>query len=288
MTDTGFTKKLIDLTITLGSGDFGANVGDTVTLRGLRITADVVNPGGPSMGMCSLRVYGLPFEMMNKLTTIGTINNAIRIKNTILVAAGDKENGMQSVFQGVISEAWGDYNSAPDVALHIIAYAAYDAAVKPVGATSYQGATDVSSIMQTISNEMGLIFENNGVDMKLSNPYLSGTNIERVRTLSTAAGFYYTIDRGVLAIWPRNGVRGGEVPLISSETGMKGYPSFSSKGMTLEMRFNWNIRCGANVKVESSIPMACGMWNVFGYSHSLSTEMADGPWFTTAGVYIVN
>lgn len=288
MSDTGFTKKLIDLTITLGSGDFGATVGDTVTLRGLRIMADVVNPGGPSMGMCSLRVYGLPFEMMNKLTTIGVINNAIRIKNTILVAAGDKENGMQSVFQGVISEAWADYNSAPEVAFHVIAYAGLDAAVKPVGAVSYQGSTDVGGMMQTISNEMGLIFENNGVDVKLSNPYLSGTNLERVRSLAVSADFRYSIDRAVLAIWPRNGARESEIPVISVETGMKGYPSLSSKGMTVEMRFNWNIRLGQTVEVQSSIPMACGKWNVFGISHSLASEMPDGPWFTTIGVYLVN
>lgn len=284
----GFTKKLIDLTITLGSGDFGENVGDTVTLRGLRIVADIVNPGGPSMGMCSLRVYGLKNDMMNKLTTIGVINNAIRVKNAILVAAGDAETGMQSVFQGTISEAWADYNSAPEVAFHVVAYAGLDAAVKPVGATSYIGATDVAGMMQTISNEMGLIFENNGVDVKLSNPYLSGTNLTRVRNLATAAGFRYTVDRGVLAIWPSNGARGGEIPLISSENGMIGYPSLSSKGMGINMIFNWNIRFGAKVQVQSSIPMACGEWNVFDISHSLASEMPDGPWFTSIGVYLVN
>lgn len=288
MSDGGFTKKLIDLTVTLGSGDFGENVGDTVTIRGLRIVADVVNPGGPSMGMCTLRVYGLPNDMMNKLTTIGVINNAIRVKNAILVAAGDAETGMQSVFQGTISEAWADYNSAPDVAFNVVAYAGLDAAVKPVGATSYLGSTDVATMMQTIANEMGLIFENNGVDVKLSNPYLSGTNLSRVRNLATAAGFRYIIDRGVLAIWPLTGSRGGEIPLISSENGMVGYPSLSSKGMGITMIFNWNIRFGAMVEVQSSIPMACGKWNVYDISHSLSSEMPDGPWFTTIGVYLVN
>lgn len=287
MTDTGFTKKLIELTITLGTGDFGADLGDTVTISGLRMMVDVVNAGGPSMGMATLRVYGLPFEMMNKLTTIGVINNAIRVKNTILIAAGDAETGMQNVFQGVISEAFGDYNAAPDVPFNVIAYAAYDAALKPVGAISYQGATDVGGIMQTISNEMGLIFENNGVDVKLSNPYLPGTNLDRVRALASAADFRWTMDRQVLAIWPRNGARSGEVPIVSSETGMIGYPSLSSKGMDIRMAFNWNMRLGGNVMVESSLPMACGEWNIFNVSHSLSTEMPDGPFFTRIEVYRV-
>jgi len=292
MSDTGFTKKLIELTITLGVGDFGADLGDTVTINNsmddrLRMMVDVVNAGGPSMGMATLRVYGLPFEMMNKLTTIGVINNAIRVKNTILIAAGDAETGMQNVFQGVISEAFGDYNAAPDVPFNVIAYAAYDAALKPVGAISYQGATDVGGIMQTISNEMGLIFENNGVDVKLSNPYLPGTNLDRVRALATAADFRWAMDRQVLAIWPRNGARGGEVPIVSSETGMIGYPSLSSKGMDIRMAFNWNMRLGGNVMVESALPMACGEWNIFNVSHSLSCEMPDGPFFTRIEVYRV-
>lgn len=288
MIDTGFTKKLIELTITLGVGDFGETVGESVTIRGLRMTIDVINSGGPSMGMASMRVYGLPNEMMNKLTTIGIINQAIRIKNAILVAAGDSENGLQNVFQGVIVEAWADYNSAPDVAFNVMAYSGVAAAVKPVGAVSYEGATDVGGMMQTIANEIGVIFENNGVDVKLANPYLSGTNLERIRSLAVAADFRYTIDRQVLAIWPKNGFRSGEIPILSAETGMKGYPSLSSKGITVDMVFNWNMRYGGKVRIESSIPMACGDWYISGVSHSLSCEMPDGPWFTTIGGYLVN
>lgn len=287
MSDTGFTKKLIELTITLGVGDFGADLGDTVTISGLRMTAEVTKPGGPSMGAANVRVYGLPFEMMNKLTTIGVINNATRVKNTILIAAGDAETGMQNIFQGVIFEAFGDYNAAPDVAFNVIAYANYEAALKPVGALSYEGSTDVGGILQTISNEMGLIFENNGVDVKLSNPYLPGTNLDRVRALATAADFRYSMDRQVLAIWPRNGERKGEKPIISAETGMIGYPSFSSKGMNIRLTFNWNLNLGETIVVQSELPMACGEWNLHAVSHSIATEMPDGPWFTNIEVYRV-
>lgn len=288
MNDTGFTKKLIDLTITLGSGEFGATVGDSVTLRGLRIVIDVVNSGGPSMGTASLRVYGLPPEMMNKLTTIGLVNRAIRVQNAILVAAGDAENGMQNVFQGVITEAWADYNSAPEVAFNVMAYSGVAAAVKPVGATSYLGSTDVAGMLQTISNDLGLIFQPNGLDVKLSNPYLSGTNLERIRSLAISADFRWSIDRGIFAVWPRNGFREGEVPIISVETGMRGYPSFSSKGITLEMTFRWNIHYGSKIRVESSLPMASRECYVSGISHSLSSGMPDGPWFTTVGAYFVD
>ncbi|NKI68966.1 hypothetical protein GN109_06000 [Collimonas pratensis] len=276
-----FTKKRLDLTITLGEGAFGDTVGDTVTLSGLRMTASAVSPGGETMGALQLRVFGLPQTMMNQLTTIGQVNRAIRTKNSILLAAGDDESGMQTVFQGTIFDAWADYGSAPEVAFNIIGYAGLDAAVKPVNALSFKGSADVAQIMSGLADTMGLTFENNGVSAQLSNPYFPGTALTQVKSCARAANILFVIDRGTLAIWPRGASRAGEIPMISPETGMVGYPAPSSKGMTVHMIFNWNIRQGGDVLVQSSIPMATGKFHVFNVSHELSSEMPGGPWFTT-------
>ncbi len=282
------TKKVLELTITLGTGTFGEDVGDTVTLSGFRMTADAINPGGDSMGRCQIRVFGLRNDVMNKLTTIGSINTAIKAKNSILLAAGDVDSGMNAVFTGTILDAWADYNSSPDVAFNIIAFSGLAAAVKPVGATSYKGSTDVASILgQIAKDEMGLGFENHGVDAKLSSPYLSGTALAKVRSVAQAADVSWTIDRGVLVVWPGTGGRRGTVPLISPDTGMVGYPSLSSKGMAVKMLFNPNVLLGGDVQIQSAIPMACGTWRVFNVAHNLSSEIAGGPWFTTADTYNV-
>ncbi len=282
-----FTKKVLSLTITLGAGSFGDEVGDTVTLTGFRMSANAKNPGGDSMGMCQIRVFGLRPDVMNKLTTIGAINRSIRTKNAVLLAAGDDTNGMQSVFQGTIFDAWADYNSAPDVAFNILAYSGLDAAVKPVDATSYRGSVAVSDIMRTFAADMSLVFEDAGVDVKLTNPYFPGTTLSKVRACAQAANILWSIDRGTLAIWPRAQSRAGTIPLVSSDTGMVGYPALSSKGMAVKMLFNWNIKLGADVAIVSSIPMANGTWRVYNLEHDLSCETPDGPWFTNMDCYNV-
>ena len=279
-------RKVLELTITLGSGDFGEDVGDTVTLSKTRMTADISNPGGESMGMCQLRVYGLEQSLMNKLSTIGQVNVAIRAKNSILLAAGEEGETLSTAFQGTILDAWADYNSAPDVAFNIIAYAGLDVAVKPVQATSYKGATSVTDIIYDIAKEMELALEYYGDDVSISNPYLAGTSLAKLRAITRAAGLLWSIERGTLAVWNRNSGRGTEIPLISPETGMVGYPSLSSKGMTVRMLFNQNIRIGGDIQAQSAIPMACGTWRVFNETHNLSCEMPDGPWFTTVEAYI--
>ncbi len=282
------TTKVLDLTITLGSGTFGEDVGDTVTLSGFRMMADCINPGGDSMGQCMIRVFGLRNDVMNKLTTIGSVNTAIKAKNSILLAAGDAVNGMDTVFSGTIFDAWADYNSSPDVAFNILAYSGLDASVKPVGAISYKGPTDVAQILENIATvEMGIGFENSGVDVKLSSPYLSGTALAKVRCVAQAAQIEYSIEDNTLFIWPSSSARQGTTPLVSPDTGMVGYPTLSSKGMTVKMLYNSKIKLGQDIEVQSSIPMACGMWRVYSLAHSLSSEMADGPWFTTAETYNV-
>jgi hypothetical protein len=280
------TRKVLELTITLGSGTFGEDVGDTVVLSGFRMTADIVAPGGGAMGQCQMRVFGLRNDLMNKLTTIGPVNTAIRAKNAITLTAGEEGGAMNTAFQGTILDAWADYNAAPDVAFNIIAYAGLSAAVKPVSPTSYKGSTDVAATISQIAvEEMGLAFENNGVDVKIASPYLSGTALTKVRDLAQAADILWSIDRGTLAIWPRNGSRGGVVPVISPDTGMVGYPSLSSKGLTVRMLFNPNVKLGGDVEIQSAVTMACGGWRVFNFSHNLSCEMPNGPWFTTLEAY---
>lgn len=275
-----FTKKRIDVTVTLGTGQFGDSGSDTVTLTGHRVHMGMQAFGGDAMPQSQIRVFGLPLDMINQLTTVGPINAAVRFNNKVLVAAGDDETGMQTVYSGAIDSSWGEFESMPDVPLNIMALGGLDAALKPVGALSYPGSADVATIMQTLADTMGLAFENNGVTVQLSNPYFPGTALTQVRTCARAADIYWTIDRGTLAIWPKNGVRGGDVPLISAATGMRGYPTLSSNGLGLTTLFNPQIKPGGVVQVESSLQVACGQWRVMQVWHSLQSETPNGAWFT--------
>jgi hypothetical protein len=285
MTSASFVRRRLDLTIQLGTGEFGDSVGDTVTLTGLRMMADIVYAGGDSMGVLQLRVFGLPQAMMNRLTTIGPVATAIRSKNSILLAAGDDVNGMKMAYQGTIDQAWADYSNIPDVPFNVVAYAGLAAAVKPVDAISFKGSADVAEIMSGLAQTMGLAFEANSVSAKLSNPYFPGTALMQVKACATAANVRWSIDRGTLSIWPKESYQTSNVPLISPETGLVSSPVLSSKGMSLTMIYNTNVRLPGKIEVKSSIPMACGIQNVATVSHSLSSEMQGGPWFTNVECY---
>ena len=281
-----FTRKRIDLTITLGEGELGDTGANAVTLTGLRVQSLITIPGGESMAGAQVRAYGLPLSMMNQLTTIGPINTAYR-NNKLLMAVGDDENGMHIMYSGTIGEAHADFQGMPDVAFNVLGWAGLYDSVKPVGALSYVGSVGAATIMQELANKMGLTFENNGVQVQLSNPYFPGTALAQVRACARAADINYLIDRDTLAIWPRAGARAttGDIPLISPETGMRGYPMFSSKGITVVTEFNPNIKFGIPVKVKSSLEAANGLWTISDLSHALESESPDGAWFTQFTAY---
>jgi len=281
------TRKRLRLTITLGEGQFGDTLADTVVLEGFRMTADLQNPGDESMGLAQIKVFGIRQELINQLTSIGTINKSVRLKNEIYLDAGDDETGLQNVFQGTIFDAWADYNSAPDVGFNIIAYAGLAAAVKPVNPTSYPGSASVSQIMQDLAIEADLAFEDYGVSVQLSNPYFQGTTLAKIRACARAAKIFHVVERGALVIAPYTSQRGSVIPEVSPETGMVGYPSLSSKGMQINLIFNIDILLQGTINVTSSVPMACGKWCVTNLSHSLSCEMPDGPWFTSLECYSI-
>jgi hypothetical protein len=95
------------------------------------------------------------------------------------------------------------------------------------------------------------------------------------------AGIGFTVDNDTLAIWPRNGARGGTIPLITPETGLVGYPSYMSQAVRIKMVYNPSIRFGGYVKIDKSIiTPANGTWRVAELLHDLVSDMPGGAWFT--------
>jgi len=284
-----FARKQIDVTVSLGTGQFGNTGANTVTLSGLRVKADIQQFGGNAMPQVQLRVYGLPLSMINQLTAIGPINSAVLYKNSVLIAVGDQGSALTTIYNGTIWQAWGDFNQMPDTALNIAAVGGLAAGLKPVGASSYPGSADVSTIMQQLAMTAGLNFVNSGVSVQLSNPYFPGTALAQIRECADAADIFFAIDNGTLQIWPKTGARNTpRVPVISPATGMVGYPTFSSNSLMITTRFNPSVVIGGVIEVQSSLTPACGKWIAVQISHSLESETPDGQWFTHISAWPFN
>lgn len=307
---TTYSRKLLQASFQLGKGSFGDSGFDTITIpsadspQQLRISATIHKAGGLAMNTANLRIYGLTLDRMNQLSQLKQPIADART-NIITLSAGDTETGMSTVFTGNITESWPNMEGAPDVYLEISAQTGVIDAMRPVPPTSYSGPVDVATVIAGLATQMDLGFVNNGVSVMLATPYFPGTARDQALAAAQAANINIAWDDGTttqqsgdgnnptdtqggaagsgipkVIIWPKGGTIGGQIPLISAETGMVGYPTVTQAGIVVTSIFNPNLAFGGAFECQSVLTVANGTWGIFNVTHELESEMPNGRWFT--------
>jgi hypothetical protein len=278
-----FTQKKIEAKITLANGMFEGG-GNFTRISGLRTSCLIDVTGGPSCSYMSMAVFGLPLSTMNKLSNVGASYQSSYL-NEIDVFAGDDESGMTLVFTGNIVTCFVDASQMPNVCLRITAQPFSFYAQKPSTAISQKGSADVGQMMQSLASEMGFGFENNDVNVKLSNPHYYGSPWQQVSQIAYDAGIEYVVERGVLVITPAGVPRKGDPVLISPQTGMRGYPQFNQATVIVTALFAPAVKYQGQVKVQSDLTSACGTWPVNRLQYELESMVPNGKWFMTLSLY---
>lgn len=277
------TKRELEFRIMIAKGPAGDQPGETVTLTGHRARVEINIFGGASQGECHIAIYGLPLELMNRLTVIGPVLAQTRPFNRVEVLAGDDKTGKTLVFAGGIFESSADLHGAPDASLNIAAYSSMETAMNSATATSFQGTASVHDIMAALAKKGGLILEDSGVTGSLSNPAFKGSILDQIRKCADAANINSTVELGTLAIWPAQGARTANVttPVIGPGSGLVGYPQYSSASVQVQCEFLATARIGQKVQIkDSSLTPVNGPWIALSVRHVLAAEVPGGPWFT--------
>lgn len=268
---------------------FGPNRSNTLTLAGYRASCEIDYAGGTALASMQASIYGMNLSDMNALASVGNLvytNN----NNQISILAGDSNSGMSLVFQGTMQDAVINASASPNVSFEITAFGGYDLMMNPVPPSSFSGAANVAQIMTDLASQGRMGFENNGVASVLSNPYFPGTLMQQIRSCARAANISYFIDpkkgpNGTLAIWPKNGFRGGPATPVSAQTGMIGYPRYTAQGIDVDMLFNPTLLFGSQINVTSMLAPACGLWNVYSLNHSIESITRNGDWITSVSCF---
>ena len=284
-----YQKRAISLTFRLGEKgtpptfDASGGTANTVTVTGLRVQATISQSAGPFQTDVSLRIFGMSLSDMNNISTLGKNPMQTNFATVVNVSAGNVGGPMAVVFTGNVKQAWVDAGSPPDVALVVVASTVMGQQMMPVPATSWPGTVPVATILKALATQMGWTLENNGVTAVLRDQYLPGTGMQQILRTADNAHVDVFVDGKTLAIWPRGGNRGQkQIPLISPETGMIGYPAYTQQGCDVRMIYNPYVLAGGQIKVQSALKPACGVWPVTALEHTLESETPGGAWETRA------
>lgn len=294
-----FAQHLLSATFVLANGTFAESGTDTLTLAGLKMSARVYKAQALSGCRLDLDIFGMTFSQMNDLSTLG-MQIRFLSGNQITLKAGDAVNGANSVvFNGIILDAYANFDDMPNVVFSIRANSIGGATIFPAQPTSYPGPTvSVATAFNALATAGGFSFENNGVTAMISGPlYLYGSLADQMNALAEKANISWAIDDTTVAIWPKDGSRTtNQTPLINQSSGLIGWPGYTTSGILLKTLFNPAIKFQGSIQVQSTLftqaqaalgnkpPEAAnffpanGIWAVSELDHYLDTKTIGGDW----------
>ena len=274
---SSFSIKRLETRITLASGSFGG-MGNTMSIRGLATEASVEKNGLPDFGKAAIRIWGMNYDAMDKLTTLAAKPFENR-NNRVELYAGDEGGEMSLVFRGEIDAASADFNGAPEVVFSIGGVTGSYPMQQSSGARAISGAAPLGDIVRQIAGMVGYAFRNEGVSAQLSNAYLEGSPMEQAMRAVKEAGAELIVDDGTMVLLPRGAARSGRAILLSAETGLRGYPSFTNNGLAVTCLYNPELRLGGLVEIKSIVPKASALWRITKLSHQLAAYTpGQAPW----------
>lgn len=274
-------KKIIRSTITLVGDEFDTSGNNVLVAEGLRTSLVARFGGGSIMPSAEITIYGLNLDAMHKLMRIRwqDINSMM---NQIRIDAGEKGEPLVNVFEGNITFAYIDTSNSPEISLKISCMTGVLEAYRPATPISWQGEKSVVEAIREICGRMGYILENNGVpdDLVMEDVSLNETDLNKIRKLCKDYQIDLYIEQGLIAITPQGAPRQITIPILSSKTGMIGYPVPTVQGVDVKCFWTPLIRFGGIIRIQDSLMKTTnGDWRIFGVSAHLESEMNGGNWF---------
>lgn len=273
---SSFTHKQLEARITLAEGGFNPGTGQSANTKVVRLgmDAEITKPGGKEKPKCTLRIYNLPLDDMQVLTTLAFDPLAVK-KNRLVLMAGDA-NGMAQVFVGDITSAVPRFAANASSVFEVEAVTGYVASVTPVAPLTAEGAQDVSTLLRGLAGQMGFTYIDRGVSVTVRNVALVGGPMEQARQLADAARIDLILDDGEMIAAPRGELRRddaeGSTPVLRDRTGLIGFPGFDAKGIVGKCLYDPRLVLGGPVRIESMVPKASGLWRVSSVSHRLQSN----------------
>jgi hypothetical protein len=288
-----FQRRFLQVTFTLGLGKSGQRyfteslTNNVIKLNSqLRASARISKAGSPALNRMDLSIWGLTLSEMNNLSTLGLVPNLYRQNYVTVEASNDGGKTFSTVFTGTYVNGYADFEGMPDCKFTVVAATGLVQQVAPGVAFGIKGSSDVAAVMKILADAMHLTFENNGVNAQYPDIYLDGSYLHMARSLAEKAGIQLVVDDTTLAICPTGTARfRSQIPLISADNGMVGYPIYNSQGIMVKTEFNPAVLFLGQIEVKSSLQDATGIWNVYSIDHFLDAQVFHGDWHTQIGAY---
>ncbi|EJJ4043662.1 hypothetical protein VQ379_004985 [Salmonella enterica] len=280
-----YVQRDITVEFTLSDGrTFDNGKGNILTIPGAKCFATVTVYGGTAGTQITLYIWGLSPAHMADLSYRGVWRPAQSTANEMRVRAGGR-----LIFEGDITDAYADYNQAPDIPLILTGQVSFNLRNQTAADFSAKGDVPVADIIRALASSAGLKFENQGVSRSLSNPHFSGNLVQQMLDAASAADINIDLgDAEKVTIWPKDKALDIPAVHISPDHGLIGYPVYTMTGLSATTIFCPDLFIGRRVHLESSLPNVTGDYQLTGVIHTITSRTVGGPWISNCTMTRLN
>jgi len=246
----------------------------------MRIT---VRQGGNQFGNAKCEVYGVPLDTMNQIARLWL--ETLTPQNTDKLAI-DVWDGKDFVpfFQGVITWSAVDASAMPQVKLVIEANAAMQLMNMSASPYANPGPVLLQSALTAIAQagQFSVDYSAEAPQYQLTDVRVTGSPMQQIAGLLRSfpdltwfVNLQRVIVREVNAPYAKDQIQ------ISADTGLQGFPVYSTSGLQFQTIFNPRLRPGVALDVRTPFDFVNRtLWVSSVLAHSLDVNFPNGHWTT--------
>lgn len=250
----------------------------TFTDHRMRIT---VRQGGNQFGNVKVDIYGVPLDAMNQIARLWLESLTPQNSDKLTVDVWDGEDFIP-FFQGVITWSAVDASGMPQVKLTVEANAAM--ALMNMSASPYSNAGPVK-LEDTLTAiaalaDFQLDYSETAPQYMLTDVRVTGAPLEQIRKIMAQfKDLTWFINLQRLVVRKVNAPFSADAVRVAADTGLQGFPVYSTSGLQLVTVFNPRLRPGVALDVQTPFDFVNRtQWVTAVLQHQLDVNTPGGRW----------
>lgn len=250
----------------------------TFTDHRMRIT---VRQGGNQFGNVKVDIYGVPLDAMNQIARLWLESLTPQNSDKLTVDVWDGEDFIP-FFQGVITWSAVDASGMPQVKLTVEANAAM--ALMNMSASPYSNAGPVK-LQDTLTSiaalaDFQLDYSETAPQYMLTDVRVTGAPLEQIRKIMAQfKDLTWFINLQRLVVRKVNAPFSADAVRVAADTGLQGFPVYSTSGLQLVTVFNPRLRPGVALDVQTPFDFVNRtQWVTAVLQHQLDVNTPGGRW----------
>ena len=242
-----------------------------------------ITQGGTQFGNAKVQIFGVNMDAMNKIARLWLEVLSPSNEDRLIVDVWDGSNYVP-FFEGVITWTAINASGSPDVALEIEANDGMVGMNALATVYAQEGPIALRDALAEILEPIGVVPEvsDNVPEFTPSKIHLAGTPMNQAATL---LGYYpdltWYVNLQRFIVRPVNGPLGDDPLILSRDTGLVGYPTYATSGISFAMIFDARVRLGRALQLRTDFDFVTRTkWIASVLQHHIQPNWPGGQWLT--------